>query len=172
MLIIEIELSFGSQIYPKPTPFVQSVLWFCQFYRQSVATQSIDLLQPNALRCESCLFFAIFVLKCAKVVVSSVWLVIANWFVIVYRVDGRGRLFFSRLIQSVIFAVNRWVRLHFLSVVQFCRVQTQENQTGYITLHFLTILQTSLWIYLNRLINVQLPLDMRFIKWSEAGFDQ
>ena len=62
-------------------------------------------------------FFAIFILKCAKVVVSSVWLVIANWFVIVYRVDGRGRLFFSRLILSVIFAVNRWVRLHFLSVV-------------------------------------------------------
>ena len=62
-------------------------------------------------------FFAIFILKCVKAVVSSVWLVIANWFVIVYRVDGRGRLFFSRLIQSVIFAVNRWVRLHFLSVV-------------------------------------------------------
>ena len=77
------------------------MLWFCKFYRQSVATQSIDLLQPNALRCESCLFFAIFVLKCAKVVVSSVWLVIANWFVIVYRVDGRGRLFFFFSTDSI-----------------------------------------------------------------------
>ena len=97
MLIIEIELSFGSQIYPKPTPFVQSVLWFCKFYRQSVATQSIDLLQPNALRCESCLFFAIFVLKCAKVVVSSVWLQSHRQFVC-YRLPcrwARTFIFFS-----------------------------------------------------------------------------
>ena len=28
------------------------------------------------------------------------------------------------------------------------------------------------WIYLNRLINEQLPLDKRFIKWQKAGLDQ
>ena len=74
---------------------------------QPTTAQSID---PPSAKCVTMwimFIFAMFFLKCAKVVVSSVWLVIANWFVIVYRVDGRGRLFFSRLIQSVIFAVNR-----------------------------------------------------------------
>ena len=116
-------------------------------------------------------FFAICILKCVKVVVSSVWLVIAIEFVIVCRVDRRTFIFFSSDSIS---------DFHCESLVLFifyviCLDLSRSNERELDRLFYFAFSSNSkdlLWIYLNRLINVQLPLDMRFIKCCEAGLDQ
>ena len=107
--------------------------------------------------CESCCFFSL----------------VSHYieFVIVYRVDRRTFIFFSSDSIS---------DFHCESLVLFifyviCLDLSRSNERELDRLFYFAFSSNSLdllWIYLNRLINVQLPLDMRFIKWSEAGFDQ
>ena len=107
--------------------------------------------------CESCCFFSL----------------VSHYieFVIVYRVDRRTFIFFSRDSIS---------DFHCESLVLFifyviCLDLSRSNERELDRLFYFAFSSNSLdllWIYLNRLINVQLPLDMRFIKWSKAGFDQ
>ena len=116
-------------------------------------------------------FCNFFILKCAKVVVSLAWLVIAIEFVIVCHVDRRTFIFFS----SDSIGDFRCESLILFTFYVSCQVSSRSNERELDRLLNFAFSNDSLdllWIYLNRLINVQLPLDMRFIKWSKAGFDQ